>query len=155
MAVKEHAMGEGTIAYHGESAEYWAEKTRRLPVWRPRITIGLALAGLLLVAYAGSPLAPSAVTGVVTQAVLADGGASTHAVVAYPGGSAAKYANITLSGPYSEGQDVALLVRGGSVYEGDAFGTESIWVIGVLLLLVAGGRKLSASRHRGDVITFS
>ncbi len=155
MAVKEHAIGKGTIAYHGESPEYWAQKTRRLPVWRPRITIGLAMAGLLLVVYAGSPLAPTAVTGVVTQAVLADGGASTRAVVAYPDGSTTKHETITLPGPYSEGQDVALLVRGGSAYAGDALGTESIWVIGVLLLLVAGGRRLWAWRHRGEVTTFS
>ncbi len=148
-------MGKGTIAYHGESAEYWADKTRRQPRWRPRITIGLALVGLLLVVYAGSPLAPSPVTGVVTQAVLADGGASTHAVVAYPDGSTTKYATLTLSGPYSEGQDVALLVRGGSAYPGDAIGAESSWVIGVLLLLVAGGRRLWDWRRRGDVITFS
>lgn len=156
MAVREDSLGKGTIAYHGESPEYWAEKTRRLPRGRAMVTIGLALVGLLLVIYAGSPLAPAAVTGTVTQSVSSNGGEITHAVVTYPDGSSTKQAKVRLSGTYVDGMHVALLVRpGGLVTQGDAGSTDTIWGIGVLLLLVAGARELWAWHRRKVRITFS
>lgn len=156
MAVKENSLGMGTIAYHGESPEYWAEKTRRLPRGRAMVTIGLALAGLLPVTYAGSPLAPSAVTGTITQTIASNDTEVTHAIVTYPHGSGTKEGKVTLSGAHVDGQHVALLVRpGGVVTQGDPGSTDTIWGIGVLLLLVAGGRQLWAWRRRGERITFS
>ena len=157
MATKETALGQGTIAYHGESPEYWAEKTRRLPGGRTKVSIGLALVGLLLVMYAGSPLAPTPVSWVVTDSISVNAAdQDSTAVVVYAQGASSHRATVKLDGIVHANQSVALLVHpGGAVSEGDQTSTQTIWVAGLLLLLVAGGRALWRWRRRGERITFS
>jgi hypothetical protein len=57
MVVREMKIGDGTIAYRGESRGYWSEVPTHL--WRARLLakLGLVAVGLLVLAYAVSPLA--------------------------------------------------------------------------------------------------
>lgn len=72
MAVEEHEIGKGTIAYGGEGAEYWALKSARFPQGRARITAALLLACALLTASLVSPARPHLVPTTVVSVGAAD-----------------------------------------------------------------------------------
>ena len=153
MSVKEEALGKGTIAYHGERPEYWANKTVHFRRRRSVITAVLAAVGLLLVVYAGSPLMPVPVTGTVVQAGGADD--TSRAVVSYAYEGATHTATVGVGDDVVVGQSVGLLVGPAHrVVTGDASSNRNIWLIGIVLLSVAGARAVWAWSRREERITF-
>jgi hypothetical protein len=58
MVVREMKIGDGTVAYRGESREYWAATTAHFRRARFLITLALAVCGLVVVGVAAAQPAP-------------------------------------------------------------------------------------------------
>lgn len=155
MPCTEHEIGKGTIAYRGEDPDYWWRKSA---LWRPRrtaVTVAVAVAGLLLLAFAVGPLARHhAEAKVLARAVVLPTdpddryGDRTELVVRvlHEGATGTVTVRADLSArdddAYAPGRVVPVTTsRWGST----TLGRGEIlwpWVFGGLLLLVAAGRYL-------------
>jgi hypothetical protein len=157
MSVKEQALGKGTIAYAGESWDYWASKTARLPRGRARITAVIAGAALLLLAWLVSPLGPSVETARVTgsrqvAADAPDASPGAYAIqVVLPDGRRGSFTSTTI--PPIAGSVTVTVFADGHLAEGDAI-VVSLWLIGLTLGGIAAGRGLWQYRHRHLVTSF-
>jgi len=146
MSVKEHAIGKGTIAYSGESAEYWLAKTAKLRRGRARITGVIAGLALVLLAWLVSPLGPTVLTAHVlgSRLTATEPGISVIRVT-LPDGQTGSYTADAI--PPVGGAVTVTQFADGHLVDG-ATVVVSLWLIGLTLGAVAGGRGVWQLRQR-------
>ena len=152
MTVKEHVLGKGTIAYAGESAEYWAAKSAKLRRGRARITVALAVVALALMAWLVSPFGPRIESAVVTGS--ADSATTSQVSVIQvhlADGRAGSYSSTTR--PPTGLTVTVTAFADGHVIEGTGI-VISLWAIALVAGGVAAGRGAWQFRRRHTVTTF-
>jgi len=149
MGLREFALGKGTIAYRGESVEYWQAKTSRLPRGRTIITMVILAAGLLLTGVMVSPWGPHRHQASVLQVTpTADGG--SRVVMSVSGAGAPLTATIgrTVAIPLVGSTIPVVTLGAGRVL----IGTDlwfTCWGVVAVLLGTAFGRLLWRAHKRG------
>jgi hypothetical protein len=156
VAVREHKLGEGTLAYRGESAEYWQAKAERLPRGRTRITRRLLAAGAVVAVLALSPFGPHPATARVLAVHPPIAGATFSIadvrVAGEDGTRALQVPQQAQTPQVGDRLDVTTMPGGRAVY-GRHLGRDA-WALAGLLLLVGAGRLIWQRRLRGTVIRF-
>lgn len=146
MSLKEQSIGKGTIAYAGESAEYWMTKTARLRRGRAVITAVVAVVALLQLGWLVSPLGPRSETAqVLGSRLVATAPGNSTVEVALPDGTHATYTSDEI--PVVGAQVTVTRFADGHLIGGTDI-VVSLWLLAVVLAAVAAGRGIWQYRRR-------